>query len=262
MGWVQANGAVLRYELTGQGGPPLVLVHEMGGTLESWDTVVPALSRSRQVLRYDMRGSGLSEKLRGTLSLDTLAADLAALLDRLGIAGPIVLAGCAVGAAVSLGFTARYPDRVAGVVAMAPATGLPPERQAATLARADQLDRDGLRAVADPGMLPTEAPPSDPVEHDRCRRLANDPHGVAALLRMLAGLAMDDDLARIRCPALVLAGRRDTFRPPEVVEKVARAIAGARLEVYDTGHVMAVDTPDLVIEVLERFWAEIAMAAV
>lgn len=258
MSWVQANGAVLRYELTGRGGPPLVLVHEMGGTLESWDAVAPALSRSRQVLRYDMRGSGLSEKVRGTLALATLADDLAALMDRLGIAGPVVIAGCAVGAAVSLGFTARHPGRVAGIVAMAPATGLSPERQAATLARADRLDREGLRAVSDPDALPAGASPSDPAEYDRCRRLANDPHGVAALQRMLAGLAMDDDLARIRCPVLVLAGRRDPYRPPEVVETVAGAIAGARLEVHNTGHVMPVDTPDLVIEVLERFCAGIA----
>lgn len=259
MSWVQANGAVLRYELSGRGGPPLVLVHEMGGTLESWDAVVPALSRSRQVLRYDMRGSGLSEKVRGTLALDTLADDLAALLDRLGVAGPVVVAGCAVGAAVSLGFTARYPERVAGVVAMAPATGLPPERRAAALARAGRMDREGLRAVSDPDALPTGGPLSDPAEYDRCRRLANDPHGVAALQRMLAGLAMDGDLARIRCPTLVLAGRRDPYRPPEVVETVARAIAGARLEVHDTGHVMPVDTPGLVIEVLERFCAEVAV---
>jgi pimeloyl-ACP methyl ester carboxylesterase len=262
MRWIQANGAVLRYELSGWGGPPLVLVHEMGGTLESWDAVAPVLARSRQVLRYDMRGSGLSEKVRGTLALGTLADDLAALMDRLGIAGPAVVAGCAVGAAVALGFTARYPDRVAGLVAMAPATGLPPDRQAATLARADRLDREGLRAVADPDSLPTGASPSDPAEHDRCRRLANDPHGVAALQRMLAGLAMDGDLARIRCPALVLAGRRDPYRPPDVVEKVARAIAGARLEVHDTGHVMPVDTPDLVIEVVERFWGEVAAGTV
>ncbi|WP_152613597.1 alpha/beta fold hydrolase, partial [Inquilinus limosus] len=87
MSWIQANGAVLRYELSGRGGPPLVLVHEMGGTLESWDAVAPVLARSRQVLRYDMRGSGLSEKVRGTLALGTLADDLAALMDRLGSRG-------------------------------------------------------------------------------------------------------------------------------------------------------------------------------
>lgn len=42
MEWVEINGVVLRYELSGTGRVPLVLIHELGGSLEFWDPVLPA----------------------------------------------------------------------------------------------------------------------------------------------------------------------------------------------------------------------------
>ena len=56
MEWVEIGGVGLRYELIGTGGETLVLVHEMGGTLESWDFVLPLLRGPRAVLRYDTDG--------------------------------------------------------------------------------------------------------------------------------------------------------------------------------------------------------------
>ena len=58
MDWIEVNGTALRYEVSGEGAAPLVLVHEMGGTLESWDHVLPALRPGRVVLRHDWRGAG------------------------------------------------------------------------------------------------------------------------------------------------------------------------------------------------------------
>ena len=72
MNFVEVNGTALRYELSGDGPSTLVLVHEMGGTLESWNLVVPLFSAKRRVLRYDTRGAGLSQKIRGPLSIDTM----------------------------------------------------------------------------------------------------------------------------------------------------------------------------------------------
>jgi len=109
MEFVELNGTALRYELRGKGGRTLVLVHEMGGSLESWDDVASQFPQSRQVLRYDSRGAGMSQKVRGELAIDTLADDIAALLDHNRIAGKVALAGIAVGGAIALHFAARYP---------------------------------------------------------------------------------------------------------------------------------------------------------
>ena len=108
MEWIEFDGVGLRYELTGTGDETLVLVHEMGGTLESWDFVLPLLAGPRAVLRYDTRGAGQSTKLRGTASVDAMADDILALLDATGRGGAATVVGCAVGGAIALHF-ARSP---------------------------------------------------------------------------------------------------------------------------------------------------------
>jgi 3-oxoadipate enol-lactonase len=146
MEFVELNGAALRYELLGNGERTLVLVHEMGGSLESWDDIAPRFAESRRVLRYDSRGAGLSQKVRGELHIDTMADDIAALLDHNGIAGKVALAGIAVGGAIALHFAARYPERASGVVVGSPATGIEPDRRAGARARRqDRGRRYGLR---------------------------------------------------------------------------------------------------------------------
>ena len=111
MNWIEVNGTSLRCELSGSGKTTLVLVHEMGGTLESWDQAMPALNNSRRVLRYDTRGAGLSAKLGGVVTWDAMADDIAALLDAHGIAGKVALAGTAVGAGIAIHFAVRHAAR-------------------------------------------------------------------------------------------------------------------------------------------------------
>ena len=79
MPWMEANGISVHFQLAGDGAS-VVLLHEMGGTLDSWDGVFPALSRRWRVLRYDQRGSGLSEKVRQPISTELLVEDLEAVL--------------------------------------------------------------------------------------------------------------------------------------------------------------------------------------
>ena len=72
MDWIEVNGTSLRYELSGGGDDVLVLVHEMGGTLDSWDQVMPLLSPGRRVLRHDWRGACLDSFLPGVLCRHSL----------------------------------------------------------------------------------------------------------------------------------------------------------------------------------------------
>ena len=63
MNFTEANGVSLRYAVEGSG-KTLVLIHEMGGTMESWGLLAPLLSPKRRIVRYDTRGAGFSEKIR------------------------------------------------------------------------------------------------------------------------------------------------------------------------------------------------------
>ena len=87
MPWMDANGISINFELGGKG-PSVVLLHEMGGTLDSWDGIFPALSERFRTLRYDQRGSGLSEKVREPITTEILEEDLEAVLQESGLPPP------------------------------------------------------------------------------------------------------------------------------------------------------------------------------
>jgi pimeloyl-ACP methyl ester carboxylesterase len=259
MDWIEVNGTSLRYELSGTGDKTLVLVHEMGGTLESWDQVMPMLTPGRRILRHDWRGAGMSEKLRAAPTFDLLADDIAALLDALEITGKIALAGCAVGAGIALNFALRHPDRTKAVVAMAPATGVTPDRRAATLARAEAMQTLGPRGLVDQSFAGSYPPA---VRHDpeqfrkfRARWLANDPDSFAAINRMLADATLTEQLPLITCPILMIAGTHDSLRPPSLIEPLAATMQNARFQALETSHFMAVQTPAIVAEAINTFLA-------
>jgi 3-oxoadipate enol-lactonase len=257
MDFIELDGIALRYELSGNGDRTLVLVHEMGGSLESWDDVVPRFAGLRRVLRYDTRGAGMSQKVRGELGIDTMAADIIALIDALGITGKVALAGIAVGGAIALHFAARYPERTSAVVVGSPATGIAPDRRAAALERVAQVEATGMALAVESSMLNGYAPELRGdirrFERFQARWLGNDPASYATIWRMLAGTDMQDELTRLRCPVLVIGGSLDRVRPPPLAEAVAKAIPGARYTELRTGHYMAVQTPDLISDCIDDF---------
>lgn len=256
MNYIEVNGAGLRYELSGAGEQTIVLVHEMGGTLESWDDVVPRLAATRRVLRYDTRGAGMSQKIR-EVHIDTMADDIAALLDALGIAGKVALAGVAVGGATALHFAARHKARTSAVIAGSPATGLAPDRRAAGLERAARMEREGLAGAVEDSMASGYA---EELRGDaarfarfRARWLGNDPSSFAAIYRMLAGLEMQQELAALTCPVLVIGATYDRVRPPPAAKAVADTIPTARYVELPTGHFMSAATPELIADTISDF---------
>ena len=260
MPFIEVNGVGLRYELSGRDDRTVVLIHEMGGSLESWDEVAPVLAANGRVLRYDTRGAGLSEKVRGALCIDTMVDDLGALLDALGIAGRVALAGIAVGGAIALHAAVRLPNRIGAVVVGSPAVGIAPDRRAGVLARVERIEREGMRVAVEDTMANGYAPElrgnAARFAAFRARWLGNDPSSFAAIYRMLVGMDLQEELARIACPVLVLGGSLDRVRPPAMVEPVARAIPGARYQVLETGHYMAVATPELLADTIAAFLDE------
>jgi 3-oxoadipate enol-lactonase len=257
MDFIELGGVGLRYELSGKGDRTLVLVHEMGGSLESWDDIAPRFADSRRVLRYDTRGAGMSQKVRGELGIDTMTADIAALLDALGIAGKVALAGIAVGGAIALHFAARYPDRASAVAVGSPATGIAPDRRPVFLERLTKVEAAGMGFAVETSMLNGYAPELRGdirrFERFQARWLGNDPQSYATISRMLAATEMQDELAGLRCPVLVIGGSLDRVRPPPMAQAVAESIPGSRYIEIRTGHYMAVQTPDLIYDGIAEF---------
>jgi 3-oxoadipate enol-lactonase len=256
MPFMDADGVSLHYEFAGARGPVVVLLHELGGTLHSWDAVAPRLAERHRVLRYDQRGSGLSEKVRREFTNDMLVEDFEALANGCGVAPPYHFVTVAAAATQALRFLEKHPDRVGSLVLCNPAPGVDPSRAAALDERAAFAMREGMRASL-PTTLDISYPKTlgSPAEYEayRGRYLGNDPVGFGFGFRALARTNMLHMLPQIRCPALVVAGRHDTVRPHAGSAELAKKIPGARFELIEAGHFMPSQGPEPLLALLEDF---------
>ena len=258
MPWIEANGASLRYALSGSGSQTLVLMHEAGGCLESYEDALPQLEKQFRVLRYDQRGFGFSEKVR-SLTFETVVADLAALLDALQIKAPVYLAGCALGADFSVGFAARHPSRVAKLMIASPYIGSNAERGKQGIERAALVEREGIRAAMQASHDRSYPENLRALDRERFRRyqarwVCNTPASFTALARLMIAVDLTAEYAKIRAPTLVIGAMHDVQRPPAVAERVAGAIPGAKYLLADTGHFMNVETPQLFADTVVPFF--------
>src|SRR6516164_11728335 len=100
MPYVDTGQVSLFFEEAGNGGIPVLLLHELGGSSESWRKVIPLLAPDRRVVAVDFRWAGRSEKPIGSFELSDIADDIDALVQALGIADPVDVIGAALGSVV------------------------------------------------------------------------------------------------------------------------------------------------------------------
>lgn len=262
--WLEGDHAGLRHQTAGAGAAVAVLIHELGGSLESWDGVAGALATrlagTARLVRYDQRGQGRSAPVREGYLLADQADDLHALLGALGLSHPVWLIGAAAGAAVAVSYAAEHPQRVAGIVLCAPALEVDAARGRYLRERGELAVRDGMRAVVDvtmdnswPARIRVDA---GAFEAYRARFLDQDPHGYAHASAALAEIDLQDSLRALHCPCLFLAGEFDLQRPPARVATQAALVAHASFEVVpEAGHLMAVQQPAAVAARIAAFMA-------
>jgi 3-oxoadipate enol-lactonase len=253
--WAQANGVFLRYELSGAGPRTVVLLHEMTTTMESWDVIAPVLARRSRVLRYDLRGFGLSERIRGDITLAEEVEDLRALLMKLGLKRKVTLIGGAIGGAIALLYAATYPDEVDGVVAISPAAYLAPQPD--RLKASANPEQPGPAAFRIPGADDPAYPLALQKAHpDRYARYlaitASGSSGGLPSTRAVYSFGFADVLPKIRCPVVIVATTM-WMRPVAAFKELADAIPKGRLVPVETGHFATIAAPELLLPILGDF---------
>lgn len=114
-------GRRLNLVCLGGGAPTVILEAGMGDDSLGWRKVHTSLATITRTCAYDRAGYGLSDAARRASDADNTVADLALLLDKAPIQGPVVLVGHSLGGLYATYFTNLHPDRVAGLVLMDPA---------------------------------------------------------------------------------------------------------------------------------------------
>jgi pimeloyl-ACP methyl ester carboxylesterase len=256
----------LHVEDTGGHGPVVLFSH---GLL--WDTrlFAPQLAALRDRYRciaWDHRGQGRSEVTADGYDMDTLAADAAALIERLGVA-PVHFVGLSMGGFVGLRLAIRRPELLRSLVLIDTSAGpeapanVPRYRLLNFIARwfgfRPVVDRVmpilfGRSFLADPACAAQRA-------ELRARLLALDRTGTPRAVRGVierAGVA--GELHRIRTPTLVVVGEEDVATPPDKSVALATGIAGARLlRIPNAGHTSTLEQPAAVNAALAQFLAAI-----
>jgi pimeloyl-ACP methyl ester carboxylesterase len=207
----------LHVEVDGTG-PTVVLAHGFAGSARNLGPQARVLRERYRVVRYDARGHARSEAPDdpAAYTLEALADDLDAILDRVGAAEAIV-GGVSMGAMTALAFAVDHPQRVRGIVAAAlpaaPDDGTGLARVA--LAFADALERDGLEAAGARYVWGAES--GLDARGARLVRQGFLEHSPRALAQCLRGVvarwpaleAWRDRLARVAVPVLIVAGSDD-----------------------------------------------------
>jgi pimeloyl-ACP methyl ester carboxylesterase len=216
-------------------------------------------------VRFDARGFGASAPSDGLLTMERIADDARALLDRLGVSTATVC-GLSMGGYAALAFARRHPDRLKALVLADTRAGADTEEgRANRAALAERVRHEGSLAAADamvPRLLGRTSLSERPELADRVRQiiLGNPPRGI---VDALAGLASRADatpaLREIAVPTLVLCGEEDALTPVSEAEALRDAVRGSRLVVVPrAGHLSNMENPAAFNEALRAFLAEAA----
>lgn len=142
------------YEAEGpESAPAVVLIHGVSGPMKVWDKTFPALVASgRRVVRYDLLGRGLSERVKAEYNEALYDKQLRELIEGLNLKPPLTLVGSSMGAIIAAGFRNRHPELVHSLVLIGPA-GFPIEASPLAKLLDVPLIGDYLMAVAGPKVL-------------------------------------------------------------------------------------------------------------
>jgi len=262
---VRVGDVQLEYDIHGAG-EPLLLIAGLGYDRWAWHRMIPGLARHFQVIAFDNRGVGGSDRPPGPYSATMLAADTAGLLAALGVPRAHVL-GHSMGGFVAQALVLERPELVDRLILCATNYGgprhIPPTPEALAVLTDTTLDpetrfRRGLAVSCAPGF--TEAHP-EIVAAWMERRLAHpmEPTAYQAQLAIGLGLLAEETcferrLGAVRAPTLILAGEHDPIVPPGNARLLAATIPGSRIIMLPgAGHFFPIEAPDAAVAAVVGF---------
>ena len=227
------NAKNTAYSVNGSG-PPVVLVHGLGLNRHMWREQRASLESHFTVVTYDLLGHGESPDHGGEYRMHHMVDQLAELLDDLGI-DTCGLVGFSLGGAIVQAFTLAHPERVNRLVVMATGHNRPEENRAAIRQRVRQARDHGPASTVDAALkrwFSPEFAEDSPEVMAQVREwiTANDPDTYPRVYELLAvaDVGLEESIAAIQCPTLVVTGEDDLGSSPEMAEAIADRIPNAR----------------------------------
>src|SRR4051795_5974951 len=256
------TGVTLNYEISGEG-DPLLLIMGTSGSILLWGEIIPRLAEEYQVIAFDNRGLGGSERGQGPITVASLAEDASALLEALEIPRAHVL-GWSLGSAIIQELALAHPDQVATAILYA------------TWARCDGFQRALLSALRHPWSTGDVEAALTAAGLAFSPQLLDNPEVEAMMQALLPAFPQTEDQMRvtteqwdaalvhdtldrlggISAPTMVVVGEQDLLTPPWQAKKVADAIPGTRYELLTgpgSSHGLHLERPDDLLRLVTDF---------
>jgi pimeloyl-ACP methyl ester carboxylesterase len=258
------DGLRIAYQSIGTGPPDVIYASSfMGNIAVSWDysravRFYERMARFCRLVIFDRRGTGLSDPMVGSFTMDDRTSDITAVMDAVGLERAVLL-GSSEGATAALYVAAMQPERVQALVLFAPAV-LPHGTEGSWTLEATELFMAALDTAWETGSgveLVNPSIASDPDARDwygRYFRLSASPSLVRTLMRHNMEVDIRGVLPSITAPTLLLMRRDETWILPAHARFAASAIPGARLvELPGTDHYIWEQNADDVVDEIAEF---------
>lgn len=256
----EVNSIRVHHALTGpEGGAALVLANSLGTDFRIWDRLLPLLPPGLRVLRYDMRGHGLTDAPEGDYWMGDLVADAAGLMEHCGLSRAIFV-GLSIGGVVAQGLAAERPDLVRAAVLCDTAAKIGTAEMWQD--RMASVRAGGIAAVAD-GVMEKwftrrfRAERADELAGWRNMMIRTPLAGYLGCCAALAETDLWESTPGLRLPVLAVVGAEDGSTPPDLVRETAQSIEGARFEIIrGAAHIPCVETPATLARLIGEFLEE------
>ena len=237
------------------GAPRLALIHSLALDRSVWDGVVEQLRGEAEILAYDCRGHGRSDRRAGTFTAESFARDLAELLDHVGWPCATV-AGCSMGGCVALAFAGLYPARVEALGLMDTTARYGEDGRAGFRERATAAREEGMQGLVDlqaPRWFSDEFCVRHPavVTHAADVFRATDVECYAASCGLLEDVDLRAHLPAFRLPVAIVVGEEDHATPVAMSQYLHEHIANSTLTVIPGArHLTPIEHPQKIAEEL------------
>jgi len=254
MAMLDRDGVKLYYEACGSG-PTILLTHGYSSSSLMWKGQVEPLSKSHQLVIWDMRGHGKSDYPddQAAYSEEATVADMAALLDAVG-AEAAIIGGLSLGGYMSLAFHARHPDRVKALLIIDTGPGYRNDsaRQGwnqNAIRTAERWERDGLNRAG------PASPEAGLSQHRSADGLAKAARGMLTQ----RDATVINSLPTIAVPSLVVVGANDTPFLTASDYMAAKIPGSAKAVIPDAGHAANIDQPEAFNAAVVGFLADFSL---
>lgn len=263
---IESNGIEIYYEIHGSG-QPLLLITGLGYGLWYWQRLVAELSDHYQVITFDNRGAGKSSQPDGPYTVSMMAADAAGLLDGLELTQIAVL-GHSLGGFIAQELAVKRPDLVGKLILASTNHGgmkvipvTPEALEVMTSREGDpvELVKRGIKIACAPGFV--EKHP-EVVKELIDYRFTNPVPAAQYHSQVAAGAGtaaysdaqVDERMAAIKVPTLIVSGDFDRVVPPGNAGLLAAKIAQAEVVLIpETGHMFPIENPAAAADVIKGF---------